>query len=177
MELDCAHGIVTGMDVLVVRLTDPAVTALLNGLWTEYATRYGAADARGVMADATATQFDPPDGAFVVLVEDGRTVAGGGFRRVDAFSGEIKRMWTSPTHRRRGHATTVLHALERLAQQQGFSRMLLETGPAQPEAIELYAAARYARIDVYGDYEQAVAYARDLTTTRSSDRPHEGAST
>lgn len=165
------------MDVLVARLTDPVVAPLLDGLSAVYASRYGDADASDVMADATAEDFDAPDGAFVVLVAEGVTLAGGGFRRVDVASCEIKRMWTSPEHRRRGHATTVLRALEHRARRQGYRRMLLETGPAQPEAIKLYAASGYVRLGAYGRYEQAVAYARNLTGAGCAHRPHEGAAT
>ena len=63
---------------------------------------------------------------------------------------------------RRGHATTVLAALEELARQAGYTTLRLETGPAQPEAAALYGRRGYRRIPVYGRYPQALAFERDL---------------
>src|SRR5689334_768078 len=59
------------------RLTDADVAPLLAGLAEEYETRYRSGDE---MRRATADEFDPPDGAFLILVDDGVTIAGGGFR-------------------------------------------------------------------------------------------------
>jgi len=61
--------------LLEVRLDDPAAAPVLAGLATEYEQRYGPTDA---MPDAMIEQFDPPAGAFVVLVQEDRTMAGGG---------------------------------------------------------------------------------------------------
>ncbi len=58
-------------------------------------------------------EFEPPDGMFVVLTRDAETIAGGGFVRLADGVAEIKRMWTSPDHRRRGCARVVLSELER----------------------------------------------------------------
>ena len=142
-----------------VRLQDREATPLLAGLREEYLQRYAGVD---VMADAEAAEFDPPDGAFVVLLLDGETVAGGGLRRLDAHTAEVKRMWTAPLHRRQGRARTVLAALEDAARQMSYTRIRLETGPAQPEAVALYLSLGYRQIPVYGDYELAVAFEREL---------------
>ena len=84
------------------RLNDEAVQPLLTALAQEYRTRYGADDpmaSSNEMASTKVEQFDPPDGLFVVVVdEDGKTVAGGGFRRHSAHACEVKRMWTSATN-------------------------------------------------------------------------------
>jgi GNAT superfamily N-acetyltransferase len=145
-----------------VRLTDPAARPLVHGLSGEYAERYGSNDEMQAFDPA---DFGPPDGAFVLLVEAGRTVAGGGIRRLDPCSGELKRMWTAPTHRRRGLARLVLAELEDAARERGFRRLLLETGPAQPEAIRLYASAGFELIPGYGRYRDepdCLSYAKYL---------------
>lgn len=144
-----------------VRLTDPEVAPLLAGLAGEFERRYGPID---LLSDASPKQFEPPDGAFVVLVDGGRTVAGGGIRRWATDTCELKRMWTDYAHRRRGHAAAVLTALEERATAQGYLRIRLETGPAQPEAIGLYTARGYRGIPVYGAHESALAFERDLRT-------------
>jgi hypothetical protein len=62
----------------------------------------------------------------------------------------VKRMWTNPRYRRRGLATPVLRTLEEAAVESGYDRLILETGPLQPEAEELYGRSGYCRTEVYG---------------------------
>ena len=147
------------VQLLRVRLHDPEVAPLLAGLREEYHQRYAGVD---VMADADAAEFDSPDGAFVVLLLDGETVAGAGLRRLDTRTAEVKRMWTAPLHRRQGRARTVLAALEDAARAMSYTRIRLETGPAQPEAVALYLSLGYQQIPVYGRHELAVAFEREL---------------
>ena len=147
------------MELRHVRLSDPIVSPLLAGLGAEYEHRYGAV---AEMSLTHPDEFDPPDGTFVVLLDDDQTVAGGGIRRRDVDTCEVKRMWTSPHHRRRGLASTVLAALEEAARQLGYARVQLETGPSQPEAIALYGHLGYRMIPPFGPYQRAVAFERDL---------------
>jgi len=128
---------------------------LLEGLAEEYQRRYGDG---GEMASVGAEEFEPPDGAFLVLMEHGATVAGGALRRLSSDSCEIKRMWTSPAHRRKGYASAVLDELENAARQRGYTFLRLETGPAQPEARSMYERRGYSRIPTYGPYQQAKAF-------------------
>jgi GNAT superfamily N-acetyltransferase len=146
----------------LVAFDDPLVAPLLAGLTREYLDRYGSAEG---MADTHPTDFDPPRGAFLVALDaDGRTVAGGGLRPVDERTCEVKRMWTAPTHRRQGLAVRVLGALEGIARESGYARLILETGPAQPEAAAMYVRLGLVPIPVYGRYPLALAFERDLTT-------------
>jgi GNAT superfamily N-acetyltransferase len=46
-------------------------------------------------------------------------------------------------------------ALEDLAREQGYRRVILETGLVQPEAIALYASAGYLSVDGFGHYRDA----------------------
>ena len=71
-------------------------------------------------------------------------------------------MWTHPAHRRRGHAMTVLAALEAAAGDAGYHTVRLETGPAQPEALALYERVGYRRIPTFGRYRDAIAFERPL---------------
>jgi len=146
-----------------VPLTDPLVEPLLQGLAEEYSRRYGVAIGTDEMATTPAHQFEAPDGAFVVLLDDGRTVAGGGVRRLSSTTCEVKRMWTAPDRRRRGHAAAVLAALEEAAWDLGYRHIRLVTGPAQPEAIALYGARGYVQIPVLDSEWGAVAFEGDLS--------------
>ncbi|MCG8928041.1 GNAT family N-acetyltransferase [Lentzea sp. CC55] len=70
-------------------------------------------------------------------------MTGGAFRRHDAETAELKRIWTHSSHRRRGLARRVLLLLEAEASRLGHRRLYLTTGPRQPEARGLYLAAGY----------------------------------
>ena len=92
------------------------------------------------MTRASTDEFDPPSGLFIVFMDGPVTAAGGGFRRHDTSTCEVKRMWTHPEYRRRGLAARVLTTLEDAACEAGYTRLILETGPRQPEAEAMYAA-------------------------------------
>ncbi|MEB0268073.1 GNAT family N-acetyltransferase, partial [Cryobacterium sp. 10I5] len=83
-------------------------------------------------------------------------------RRFDAGTAEVKRLWTSPDHRRKGYAAAVLGALEDLARELGYSRLRLETGYKQPEALAMYRSLGYTEIGNYGVYEHATGFERTL---------------
>lgn len=151
------------MELHQVRLSDPQVAPLLEGLAEEYEKRYGPGDE---MTSVQEHEFEPPDGVFLALVENGAVVAGGGFRRFSRDTCEVKRMWTAPDHRCKGCATVVLDALEQEARNRGYASLILETGPAQPEARALYDRRGYNRIPTYGRYELATAFEHVLDRSR-----------
>lgn len=143
-----------------VRYDDPSVEALLLGLASEYRRRYGEIDE---LEHTLAAEFDPPGGCFYVLQAGEITVAGGGYRRQSEDACEVKRLWTSPLHRRQGLAGVVLDALEASARQAGYRVVRLETGPRQPEAVAFYTRRGYRPIPLYSDrYEHALAFERPL---------------
>lgn len=147
------------MDIRAVRLDDPEVAPLVEGLTEEYEARYGETLE---MAMATAEEFVPPAGIFLALFNDGTVVAGGGFRPVSSGVCEVKRMWTAPDQRGQGRASAILDALENAALSVGYTTVRLETGPAQPEAAALYLARGYEPIPRYGIYPDALAFERHL---------------
>jgi putative acetyltransferase len=66
--------------------------------------------------------------------------------------GELKRMYVSPRARGQGVAKSLLALLESQAVGAGCKWLRLETGPYQPQALALYAAAGYERRGPFGDY-------------------------
>jgi GNAT superfamily N-acetyltransferase len=83
---------------------------------------------------------------MVVGLLDGVPVTGGAFRRFDADTAELKRIWTDGRHRRRGLAGALLTVLETDIAARGYRRVYLTTGDRQPEAEALYLAAGYRRL-------------------------------
>ncbi|MBX9363256.1 GNAT family N-acetyltransferase [Streptomyces sp. WAC04114] len=129
--------------VLHVRVSDPRVRPLLRELGHEYSTRYGK-DAHAEISRYPDEEFtEPYGGLLLLLVARGEPVAGGAFRRYDATTAELKRIWTHSAHRRRGLARRVIAELEREAGTRGYRRIYLTTGPRQPEARGLYLATGY----------------------------------
>lgn len=66
--------------------------------------------------------------------------------------GEIKRLYVNPRGRGQGVARKLLALLESRAIAAGCTLLTLETGPYQPEALALYAAAGYQRRGPFADY-------------------------
>ncbi|MFX1822280.1 GNAT family N-acetyltransferase [Pseudarthrobacter sp. CC4] len=133
--------------VLSLPMHDPRVRPLLDELAVEYDTRYGDLFGRKAAAEELkrypAAEFEGPGGALLIIQENGESIAGGAFRRYDETTAELKRIWTSSAHRRRGLARLVLAELEALAAGRGYSGLYLTTGPRQPEARHLYLSTGY----------------------------------
>jgi GNAT superfamily N-acetyltransferase len=100
----------------------------------------------GWLKDNPTDEFAPPDGGMLIGLLDGRPVTGGGFRRFDADTAELKRIWTDSEHRRRGFAMALLVELEAEIAARGYRRIYLMTGDRQPEAERLYEAGGYTRL-------------------------------
>jgi GNAT superfamily N-acetyltransferase len=129
-------------------LDDALAQPLLEELAVEYAHRYGSTPLMVLawLKDNPADEFAAPDGGMLIGLLDGRPVTGGGFRRFDAETAELKRVWTDSAHRRRGFAMALLSALEAEIAVRGYRKIYLVTGNRQPEAEELYRAGGYTRL-------------------------------
>ncbi len=151
------------MTDLVVRAMpwdDPAGTALRVAQRDELTVRYGTPDSEPGPA---------PTGddilVFLVAYRDGVAVGCGGLRSIDEEHGEIKRMYVVPEQRGTGVSTAVLRALEGEAVARGWTRLVLETGEEQPDAIRFYTREGYRPIPLFGYYvgsELSLCFAKDL---------------
>ncbi len=126
---------------------------LTGELQSEYSRRYGGP---GDRAPIDTSQFDPPAGHFVLVYIDDVPAAMGGWRRHDELpatgDAEIKRMYVRPAYQRHGLARLILAELERTAAAAGVTRLVLETGQIQPEAIALYRSMGYGEVESFGYY-------------------------
>lgn len=161
----------SNLTVLHVPVSDRRVRPLLRELGHEYSTRYGK-DAHTEITRYPDEEFTPPyGGLLLLLLERGDPVAGGAFRRHDATTAELKRIWTHSAHRRRGLARRVLAELEREASARGYRRIYLTTGPRQPEARGLYLATGYTPLfDTEADAESIgpLPFDKHLPTGRAA---------
>ena len=94
----------------------------------------------------------PGFGTFVIARLHGLAVGCGAVRRVDEETVEVKRMYVDPEVRGRGVAKEILKRLEADARAMGASRLVLETGVYQEEAIGLYRLVGFNVIDCFGEY-------------------------
>ena len=148
-----------GLRIEQLPITHPDAQLLVEAVQQEYVVRYGGRD-RTLMAPSELT---PPRGGFYVGYRDDRPVMTGAWRFRDDVErlgssrpAEVKRMYVAPQARRQGLARLMLAHLEATARDAGAEVMILETGTAQPEAMDLYLAAGYETIVPFGHYRDAV---------------------
>jgi putative acetyltransferase len=95
-----------------------------------------------------------PELIFVVARLESGPVGCGGLRRLGPDQAEVKRMYVAPRFRGKGYSRQILVFLEATAKRSGYTKLLLETGSEQPEAIGLYRSAGYREIPLYGEYRE-----------------------
>jgi GNAT superfamily N-acetyltransferase len=149
----------TDLRIEQLPITHPDAQLMVEAVQQEYVVRYGGRD-RTLMVPS---ELIPPQGGFYVGYRDDRPVMTGAWRFRDDVErlgssrpAEVKRMYVAPHARRRGLARLMLAHLEATARDAGAEVMILETGTAQPEAIELYLAAGYEAVVPFGHYRDAV---------------------
>ena len=92
--------------------------------------------------------------AFFVMRQDGAAAGCGGVQLVGSAYGEIKRMYVRPAFRGLGLGRQMLEHLAAYARARGHTRLRLETGIHQHEAIRLYETWGFTRIPPFGPYRE-----------------------
>ena len=109
------------------------------------------------MANAATTLF--------VARQDGAAIACGALRRDADGVGEVKRMYTRPSHQGRGIGGKILAEIEDLARREGLTRLVLETGDRHPAAWRVYERGGFSRCGPVLDYPEtgwSVFYEKQL---------------
>lgn len=164
---DAARGVLVRSEPYDGPTAQSLVAALVVDIEERYAGDGEAEDPNAEWALGV-DEVSPPHGVFLVAYLDGRPVSCGALRPLPtagAHVAEIKRMYTSPSARRRGVGRAVLGRLESEAVRLGYRRLHLETGLRQPEAMALYETSGYHRIPNYGMYaasELSACFAKDV---------------
>lgn len=147
-----------------VPIDDTVAVRLWEEMWVEMGTRYGQLgtgarlEPAGILASLVGYVGDEAVGTVAV-----RFKAYG----QAAPAAEIKRMFVVGSRRGSGFARILMGAAEDVARGAGATRIILETGTEQPEAVALYRAIGYAPIPPYGDYNRdprSLCFAKELPT-------------
>jgi putative acetyltransferase len=113
----------------------------------------------------TVEQMAEPTTTLFVARDDGAAVACGALKRHEDGVGEVKRMYTRPSHRGRRIGAVIVERIEALARQEGLRRLVLETGDRHPAAWAVYERAGFTRCGSVLDYPESawsVFYEKDL---------------
>jgi GNAT superfamily N-acetyltransferase len=149
------------------RFDSPVSQMLCAEIQEEYVRRYGGGDETELGDD----DFTPPNGDFFVAYgEDGEPLGCGGWRAHGDDDAEMKRVYVREGARRRGLARLLVATVEASAAEAGRKRVILETGPRQPEAIGMYEALGYVPVAPFGFYactEGSIHLGRELRSERS----------
>jgi putative acetyltransferase len=101
-------------------------------------------------------EYWPPDGIFLVAMDDDTLIGTGAIRRLNENTAELKRMWLLEAYHNQGIGYRLAQALFSFAQAAGYRHICLMTGALQIRAISFY-----QRLGFY--------YTEPYQTTESSD--------
>ena len=102
----------------------------------------------------TAEQMAAADTTVFIARDDGKAVACGALKRHADGIGEVKRMYTRPSHRGRKIGAMIVERIEALARAKGLTRLVLETGDRHPAAWTVYERAGFTRCGPVLDYPE-----------------------
>ncbi len=159
MALPHDSGNANALAISAEPLMGPVAQSLIATLNAELSALYPEPGATHFQLDPA--QVAPGAGAFLVARRGGEPIGCGALRRLtdaDVVAqlgsdvGELKRMFVAREGRGTGIGRALLAQLESEARALGLSRIVLETGIRQHEALALYRRAEYADIPAYGEY-------------------------
>lgn len=153
-DIRMSHGMI---QLRAVPYDHPDAVKLNDQVQLEYQERY---QGEGDVTHLDPAMFAPPRGLYLIAYDlSDAPVASGGWRGQDENDegyadgdAELKRMYVVPEARGLGLARRILSVLEEDARAAGRTRMVLETGDQQPEAIALYLSSGYAPSAKFGHY-------------------------
>lgn len=95
--------------------------------------------------------YTPPSGRLWLALDAGDPAGCIALRRVDAATGEIKRLYVRPAFRGRGLGRRLAQTAIRAARATGYRRLVLDTLPSMKAAIVLYRALGFTPTTPYLD--------------------------
>lgn len=141
------------MDIRLGDFNDPQVKGLLN---IHFKAMHDQSPVEHIFAlDISGLQ--KPDLQFYTLWDKQILLACGAIQLINANHAELKSMRTHPDHLRKGAASQILQHLLKIAQQQGYSKLSLETGthPSFEPAIQLYKKFGFIQGKTFSNYKDS----------------------
>ena len=139
----------------VVVAQEPADSAdaqhCLGAYRAELASRFDGGFDPSKGNNLTVEEMTPPAGYLLLARLDGQPVGCGALKRLGAWEGEVKRVWTAPDARGLGVASKLMDGLEQLARDVGFGVVKLDTNSTLVEAQAMYRKRGYREIAPYND--------------------------
>ena len=136
---------------------DPRAVALRDAMNAETGAMYAEFTARRtpeqVAAIDDALTVDPASIVYTVIATEDGVPLGHSALRPFGEQLEVKKVFTTADARGKGVAKALLADLERYALEHGVTSLVLQTGPLQVPAIELYLKLGYLPIPVFGKYD------------------------
>jgi DNA-binding MarR family transcriptional regulator/GNAT superfamily N-acetyltransferase len=140
--------VAAAVEIRIEAPTAPAARYCLTSYFAELAVRFETGFDPRQSIPASAQDFRPPRGYFLVARLYDDPIGCAGMKCSDAC-GEIKRMWVAPHARGLGVGTRLLHRLEELARRRALPRLRLETNKALKEAQALYRTNGFAEVPAF----------------------------
>jgi GNAT superfamily N-acetyltransferase len=144
------------IEIRHISFNSPVVGTLLDAMDAEMGALY--ADMREMRDPETARLVSValvvhPEEMISVGAFDGDELVGHAAVRPFEDALEVKRVYVRSDYRGQGISKQLMLGLETIARERGVSRLILQTGNRQNEAIALYLKIGYVPIDRFGLYE------------------------
>jgi len=102
------------------------------------------------------TQYGPPNGLFLVVVDEDEIIGTGAIRRIDDVTAELRRMWLLPIYHGQGIGYRLAQGLFDFARAAGYQTVRLSTSALQTQAIRFYKRLGFYSIPRYRDTDDEV---------------------
>ena len=89
----------------------------------------------------------------VLAYDDGIAVGCAAFKFYEEGIAEVKRVFVKKEYRNQGIARQLMHYIEKNAKEQGFTKLILESGSTLKAAHSLYFSLSFQMIPNYGQYK------------------------
>lgn len=151
-----ASAVARRIEIVAVPHDDPRAALLRDTLDDELNLRYGSAEPEppavsAARADALRVHSDQLVATLLAVTDDGQAVGHVMLRRLGE-EWELKRLIVAVEARGAGTGRRLVQAVIDRARAGGATRIVLQTGPAQPESLALYRSFGFTPIPVLEPY-------------------------
>lgn len=105
-------------------------------------------DFEGEMASIE-TLFSLPNGQYTFAIVDSQVAGGVGFRQLDDYTAEVKRLYVRRQYQGKGIGRLLMDNLLLKLKQLGYTRVVLDAVPPTKKAQELYELMGFEEIEPY----------------------------